>query len=328
MDRRTFITNVARGLVAVPLAVHAQQPGKIYRIGYLSAAAPDVSATVIDAFRQGLRERGWIEGRNIVIEFRWARGKLDLLPELASELVRMNVDVLVAAPTPPAMAASKATRTIPIVVIGVNDPVGLGLVSSLARPGGNVTGLTYSVGQEIYGKQLALLKEVAPKAKRVAVLWNPDISTLAPTIKDVHAAARSLELKLQPLEARGPAELESAFSAMARERVDGLLVIVDSVFSFHRAQLVDLAARSRLPAAYTNRQPVEAGGLMSYGPSFADLWHRAAGYVDRILKGAKPGDLPFEQPTKYELVVNLKTAKAFGLTIPQSVILRADEVIE
>jgi len=328
MDRRTFITNVARGLVAVPLAVQAQQPGKIYRIGYLSAAAPDVSATVIDAFRQGLRERGWIEGRNIVIEFRWARGKLDLLPELASELVRMNVDVLVAAPTPPAMAASKATRTIPIVVIGVNDPVGLGLVSSLARPGGNVTGLTYSVGQEIYGKQLALLKEVAPKAKRVAVLWNPDISTLAPTIKDVHAAARSLELKLQPLEARGPAELESAFSAMARERVDGLLVIVDSVFSFHRAQLVDLAARSRLPAAYTNRQPVEAGGLMSYGPSFADLWHRAAGYVDRILKGAKPGDLPFEQPTKYELVVNLKTAKAFGLTIPQSVILRADEVIE
>jgi putative ABC transport system substrate-binding protein len=328
MDRRTFITNVARGLVAVPLAVQAQQPGKIYRIGYLSAAAPDVSATVIDAFRQGLRERGWIEGRNIVIEFRWARGKLDLLPELASELVRMNVDVLVAAPTPPAMAASKATRTIPIVVIGVNDPVGLGLVSSLARPGGNVTGLTYSVGQEIYGKQLALLKEVAPKAKRVAVLWNPDISTLAPTIKDVHAAARSLELKLQPLEARGPAELESAFSAMARERVDGLLVIVDSVFSFHRAQLVDLAARSRLPAAYTNRQPVEAGGLMSYGPSFADLWHRAAGYVDRILKGAKPGDLPFEQPTKYELVVNLKTAKAFGLTIPQSVILRADQVIE
>jgi putative ABC transport system substrate-binding protein len=328
MDRRTFITNVARGLVAVPLAVQAQQPGKIYRIGYLSAAAPDVSATVIDAFRQGLRERGWIEGRNIVIEFRWARGKLDLLPELASELVRMNVDVLVAAPTPPAMAASKATRTIPIVVIGVNDPVGLGLVSSLARPGGNVTGLTYSVGQEIYGKQLALLKEVAPKAKRVAVLWNPDISTLAPTIKDVHAAARSLELKLQPLEARGPAELESAFSAMARERVDGLLVIVDSVFSFHRAQLVDLAARSRLPAAYTNRQPVEAGGLMSYGPSFADLWHRAAGYVDRILKGAKPGDLPFEQPTKYELVVNLKTARALGITIPQSVILRADQVIE
>jgi putative ABC transport system substrate-binding protein len=328
MDRRTFITNVARGLVAVPLATQAQQAGKIYRIGYLSAAAPDVSATVIDAFRQGLRERGWVEGRNIVIEYRWARGKLDLLPELASELVRMNVDVLVAAPTPPAMAASKATRIIPIVVIGVGDPVGLGLVSSLARPGGNVTGLSYSVGQEIYGKQLALLKEVAPKAKRVAVLWNPDVATLAPTMREVNVAARLLELKLQPLEARGPADFESAFAAMARERAEGVLVIVDPVFSFHRVQLAELAGRSRLPAAYTNRQPVEAGGLMSYGPSFPDLWHRAAGYVDRILKGAKPGDLPFEQPTKYELVINLRTARALGLTIPQSVILWADQVIE
>ena len=312
----------------MPVAVDAQPAGKVYRIGYLSTAAPDVSTTVIGAFREGLRERGWVEGRNLVIEYRWAQGKLDLLPELASELVRSDVDVLVAAPTPPATAASKATRTIPIVMIGVNDPVGLGLVSSLARPGGNVTGLSYSVGHEIYGKQLALLKEVAPKAKRVAVLWNPDVTTLAPSMREVSVAARSLELQLQPLGARGPSEFESAFAAMARERAEGILVIVDPVFSFHRSQLADFAARSRLPAAYTNRQAVEAGGLMSYGPSFPDLWRRAAGYVDRILKGAKPADLPVEQPTKFELVINLKTAKALGITIPQKVLARADELIE
>jgi putative ABC transport system substrate-binding protein len=328
MDRRTFITNVARGLVAVPLATQAQQAGRVYRIGYLSAAAPAVSATVIDAFRQGLRERGWVEGKNFVIDYRFAEGHYDRLPDLAAELVRLNMDVIVAAPTPPAMAASKATRTIPIVMIGVNDPVGLRLVSSLARPGGNVTGLSYSVGQEIYGKQLALLKEVAPKAKRVAILWNPDVTSLTPTMREVSVAARSLELQLQPLGARDPAEFGAAFAAMAKERADGILVIVDPVFSLHRTQLAALAARSRLPAAYTNRQLVEAGGLMAYGPSFRDLWWRAAMYVDKILKGAKPADLPVEQPTKFELVINLKTAKALGLTIPPALVQRADEVIQ
>jgi putative tryptophan/tyrosine transport system substrate-binding protein len=207
------------------------------------------------------------------------------------------------------------------------DPVGQGLTASLARPGGNVTGLSYSVGQEIFGKQLALLKEAVPKVHRVAVVWNPTISGLAPAIGEVKIAARALGLQVLVLEVRGPNDFDTAF-AMAKERVGGLLVLVDSMFSFHRTRLADLAAKNRLPAVYTNRLPVEVGGLMSYGPSFSDLWRRAAGYVDRILKGSKPGDLPVEQPTKFELVINLKTAKALGLTIPQSLLLRADQVID
>jgi len=329
MDRRTFLFVSALGALSVPHVAGAQQVGKVYRVGYLATGSSSSSRYVIEAFREGLRERGWVEGQNIVIDYRFAEGRYDRLPDLAAELVRLKVDVIVAAPSPPAAAAKNATGTIPIVMIGAGaDPVGQGLVASLARPGGNVTGLSYSVGQEIFGKQLALLTEAVPKIRRVAVLWNPAISGQAPAIEDVKVAARALGVQLQVLEARGPDDFDRAFAAMAKERVGALLVLVDSMFSFHGTRLAGLAAKNRLPAAYTNRLLVEVGGLMSYGPSFSDLWRRAAGYVDRILKGAKPADLPVEQPTRYELVLNLKTAKALGLTFPSSLLGRADEVIQ
>jgi putative tryptophan/tyrosine transport system substrate-binding protein len=324
MNRRAFVTGLG-AVLAAPLRGEAQEAGKVYRVGYLSAGS---STSVVEAFREGLREHGWVEGQNLVIEYRYAEGAYDRLPDLAAELVRLKVDVIVASPSPPAAAAKNATATIPIVMIGAGaDPVGQGLTASLARPGGNVTGLSYSVGQEIFGKQLALLKEAIPKVHRAAVVWNPAISGLAPAIGEVKIAARALGLQILVLEVRGPNDFDTAF-AMAKERVGGLLVLVDSMFSFHRTRLADLAAKNRLPAVYTNRLPVEVGGLMSYGPSFSDLWRRAAGYVDRILKGSKPGDLPVEQPTKFELVINLKTAKALGLTIPPSLLRRVDQVIE
>jgi ABC-type uncharacterized transport system substrate-binding protein len=327
IDRRAFITGVGCALVTAPVSAGAQA-GKVYRIGYLAGGSSDTSRYTIEAFRQGLRELGWVEGQNIVIDYRFGEGSLDRLPDLAAELVRLKVNVVVAAPSPPAAAARKATATIPIVMIGGGDPVGQGLIASLARPGGNVTGLAYFVGQGIFGKQLALLKEAVPKVRRVAVLWNPAIPTLAPVIGEVKVAAQSLGLQLQPFEARGPSDFDRAFAAMARQRTEALLVITDSTFTTHRTRLADLAIKGRLPSAYTNRQPVDAGGLMSYGPSFADLWRRAAGYVDKILKGAKPADLPVEQPTKFELVINLKTARALGLMLPPSLLGRADEVIQ
>jgi putative ABC transport system substrate-binding protein len=282
----------------------------------------------LDAFRQGLRELGWVEGQNIVIDYRFAEGRFDRLPDLAAELVRLKVDIIVAATTPAAAAAKKATETIPIVMISVGDPVGLGLIASLARPGGNATGLSYSVGLETIGKGLELLKETVPKVRRVAILSNPANPFQPLAISEVNVAARSLGLQLQLLEARGPNDFDGAFAAMATERVGALLVVADSMFLLHRTRLADLAARSRLPAAYGTRENVEAGGLMSYGASVRDLYRRSAAYVDKILKGAKPGDLPVEQPTKFELVINLKAAKALGLTIPPSVLGRADEVIQ
>jgi len=282
----------------------------------------------LDAFRQGLRELGWVEGQNLVIDYRSAEGKLDRLPDLAAELVRLKVDIIVAVPTPAAAAAKNAIETIPIVMIGVGDPVGTGLIASLARPGGNATGLSFSVGLEIAGKLLELLKETVPKVRRVAILSNPANPVQPLLIREVNVAARSLGVQLQHLEARGPNEFDGAFAAMAKERVGALLIVADGMLIFHRTRLADLAARSRLPAAYGWREHVEAGGLMSYGPSLRDLFRRAATYVDKILKGAKPADLPVEQPTKFELVINLKTAKALGLTIPQSVLGRADQVIE
>jgi putative ABC transport system substrate-binding protein len=283
----------------------------------------------VDAFRQGLRELGWAEGRNIVIDYRFAEGRLDRLPDLAAELVRLKVDIIVAQATPGAAAAKNATETIPIVMVPVGDPVGLGLIASLARPGGNVTGVSYSVGGlEIAGKQLELLKETLPKVRRVAVLSNPANPAHALVIRELNVAARSLGVQLQLLEARGPNEFDGAFAAMATERVGALLVVADTMFVLQRTRLADLAARSRLPAAYGWREHVEAGGLMSYGPSLRDLFRRSATFVDRILKGAKPGDLPVEQPTKFELVINLKTAKALGLTIPPSLLSRADHISE
>jgi putative ABC transport system substrate-binding protein len=277
---------------------------------------------------QGLRELGWVDGKNIVIEYRWAEGRADRLPDLAAELVRLKVDVIFAANTSVALAAKNATGTIPIVMATGGDPVGLGLVASLARPGGNVTGLSFSVGMETVGKGLELLKETVPKVRRVAVLSNPANPSHALAIKNVSDAARAVRMQLQLLEARGPNEFDNAFAAMARERAEALLVVLDPFFGIHRAQLRDLAAKNRLPAMYGSREYPEAGGLMSYGADFRHNFRRSATYVDKILKGAKPADLPIEQPTRFELVINMKTAKALGLTIPQSLLLRADQVIE
>jgi putative ABC transport system substrate-binding protein len=269
-----------------------------------------------------------VDGQNIAIEYRFAEGRLERLPELAVELVRLKVDVILATSSPPALAAKNATRTIPIVMATSADPVGLGLVASLAWPGGNVTGLSFSVGLDVAGKELELLKETVPNVRRVAVLSNSGNPGNALALENVKTRARSLGVQLQILEARGPNELESAFKAMARERAEAFLVIPDSVFGFHRDRIQELAAKNRLPAMYGLREHTEAGGLMSYAVDLRDSLRRSATYVDKILKGAKPADLPIEQPTKYELIINLKTAKALGLTIPPSVLARADEVIE
>ncbi len=272
---------------------------------------------------------GWVEGQNIVIEYRYAEGRIDRLPGLAEELVRLKVDVIAASPTPSVIAARNASRTIPIVGMSLTEPVALGLVASLARPGGNITGITYSVDADIFGKQLELLKEVVPKVRRVAALTNPSGTPAYPlTLSNVKAAARTLGLQLQLHEAREPGEFDRAFAAMAKERAVALLVFGDPMFFLHRARLADLALKNRLPSMSTQWQWVEAGGLIAYGPNLPDLWRRAATYVDKILKGARPADLPIEQPTKFELVINLKTARALGLAIPQPLLLRADEVIQ
>src|SRR6266545_4757340 len=329
VNRRSFITLLGGAAAAWPQAARAQQQaGKVPRIGFLGLTSPSDRPSLLDAFRQGLRELGWVEGQNIVIDYRHAEGRVDRLPDLAAELVRLKVDLIVSGGTQGVTAAKNATETIPIVMIAVRDPVGTGLIASLARPGGNVTGVSGYAGLETVAKQLELLKEPLPKIRRVAILSNPANAYHQLAVREVNVAARSLGVQLQLLEARGPNEFDGAFAAMAKERVGALLVLSDGIFSSHRTRLADLAARSRLPAAYGNRESVEAGGLMSYGPSFLDLFRRAATFVDKILKGAKPGDLPVEQPTKYELVINLKTAKALGLTIPPSLLLRADQVIE
>ena len=328
VGRRRFMGALAGTLLAAPLAAEAQQAGKVHRIGYLTGGLSTDRPHLIEAFRQGLRELGWVEGQNIIIEYRYAEGRFDRLPDLAAELVRLKVDIIVAVATPASAAAKNATGTIPIVGISLGDPVGTGLIASLARPGGNVTGVSYSVGVETIGKGLELLKEIVPNVRRVAILSNPGNPLYAPAVRDVKVAARSLGVQLQLLEARGPTEFDGAFAAMAKERVGGLFVVADTMFNLHRARLVELAAKSRLPAAYGTRDAVEAGGLMSYGPSLPDLFRRGATYVDKILRGAKPADLPVEQPISFELVLNLKTAKVLGLTIPPTLLARVDEAIE
>jgi putative ABC transport system substrate-binding protein len=310
---------------AVAFVAHAQPTGKVYRIGLLLSGPGDSPG--VEAFRQGLRELGWIEGRNMVIDYRVAEGgNVDQLSGLADELVRLNVDVIAAGPTPPVLAAKKVTGTIPIVMMGAAEPVALGLIASFARPGGNVTGLSWSVSLEIIAKGLELLRETVPTIRRVAILWNPANPAQAIAIGELKVAARSLGLQLEFVEARGPEEFDSAFATMARRRVEALLVVADAVYVVHRARLADLEARSRLPTIHGLRQNVDAGSLMSYGPSTVATWQRATYFVDKILKGAKPADLPVEQPAKYELVINRKTARALGLTIPQALLLRADQV--
>jgi ABC-type uncharacterized transport system substrate-binding protein len=326
--RREFIALVC-GAIWCPTAVRAQQQtGKVPRVGYLRLTSASDRPRLLDTFRQGLRELRWIEGQNIVIDYRFAEDRLDRLSDLAAELVRLKVDVIVSAGTQGVTAAKNATETIPIVMIGVRDPVGTGLIASLARPGGNVTGVSGSAGLEIVAKQLELLKETIPKIRRVAILSNPGNAYHQLAIREVNVAARSLGVQLQVLEARGPNEFDGAFAAMVKERVGALVVLSDIIFNNHQTRLADLATRSRLPTAYGVRESVEAGGLMSYGPSFLDFYHRSAAYVDKILKGDKPADLPVEQPTKFELVINLKTARAIGVTVPPALLARADEVIE
>jgi putative ABC transport system substrate-binding protein len=320
---------VTLGILAAPLAAAAQQPaGKVPRIGYLAPSSPsDATPGFVGAFRQGLRDLGYVEGKNIVIEYRSAEGKQERLPDLAAELVRLKVDIIVATTTSVALATKNATRTIPIVGVLVADPVGMGLVASLARPGGNITG-TSAFGIEIGAKQLELLKETVPRISRVAVLYNPAGGYSGPLLRELEGAARTLGVQLQLLEIRSPNELDRAFSAMTKERAGALFVPGDAMLLVHRTQIAELAARSRLPALYGLRQHVEAGGLMSYSANFSDLFRRAATYVDKILKGTKPADLPVEQPTRFELIINLKTAKALGISIPPSVLIRADKVIE
>ena len=305
---------------------NAQQPAKVPRIGFLSSLSPAAVSARMDAFRQGLRELGYVEGKNIVIESRWAEGKTERLPELAAELVRLKVDVIVTGGPSVNRFAKEATVTIPIVLAFDNDPVGNGFAASLARPGGNVTGLS-ALSPEISGKQLELLKEIVPTLSRVAVLGNSAEPANALVLREVELAAGALGVKLQYLDVLGPKDIETAFRAASKGRADAVLVLLSPVVISHRTQLVEIALRSRLPAIYFRPEFVEDGGLMSYATSFADLSRRAATYVDKILKGTKPADLPVEQPTKFELVINLKAAKQIGLTIPPNVLAQADKVI-
>ena len=305
----------------------AQQPTKVPRIGFLHGASASAIAARIEAFRQGLRELGYVEGKNIVIEWRYAEGKLDRLPALAAELVRLKVDVIVTAGPAATRAAKEATSTIPIVMTQDADPVGSGFVASLARPGGNITGLS-TLAPELSGKRLELLKEIIPKLSRVAVLGTSTIPGNAQALREVELAAEAFGVKLQYLDVLGPKDIETAFRAASKGRADAVLVLAGGVAQCSRTQIAELAVKSRLPAIYDRPEYVEAGGLMTYGANFTDLDRRAATYVDKILKGAKPADLPVEQPTKFELIINLKAAKQIGLTIPPNVLARADKVIK
>jgi len=327
------VVALALGICAAPLAAEAQQPAKVPRIGFLGTVPTNPQ---YEALLQGLHELGYVEGQNMAIERRYSEGRAERLPDLVAEVVRLKVDVIIVdACGAPLNAASQATSTIPIVVAACNDDlVATGLISSLARPGGNITGLS-ELTPELGAKRLELLKEVVPKVRRVAVLWNPAYSErFGPSFRfwtsdwvEVRSAAQALGMTLQPVEIRGPDDFDAAFSAMTRERAEALIAFSDPLFVLHRKQIADLAAKHRLPAVYAYREVVDAGGLLSYGPSLSDLFRRAAVYVGKILKGAKPADLPMEQPTKFELVINFKTAKALGLTIPQSLLVRADQVI-
>jgi ABC-type uncharacterized transport system substrate-binding protein len=324
-DRRRFVTGLGL-LLASPLVAQAQPAGKVPRVGFLFYGSPG-PAREIDAFRRGLRELGYIEGQNIGIEYRFASGQVERLPELAAELVRLKVDVIVAPATPAALAAKQATSRIPIVFAVVADAVGAGLIANFARPGGNITGLTSS-SAELGGKRLELLKQVVARASRVAVLYNPADRSNVLVLKQLQDSVPTLGLTLQPLEVREPREFEGAFLAMTRERAHAMFGVAGALTNEHNKVLVDLAAKHRIPAMWGHRQFVDAGGLMSYAVNLYDQNRQAAVFVDKILKGAKPGDLPVEQPTRYELVINLKTAKALRLTVAQSLLLQADQVIE
>jgi putative ABC transport system substrate-binding protein len=323
--RREFIAALS-GTVAWPLAARAQQPPKVSRIGFLGNSTAALESNLIGAFREGLRELGYEEGRSIVIEYRWAEGMYEHFPDLIAELIALNVDVIVTAGTPAALAVKKATTSIPLVMIAVGEPVETGLVASLARPGGNATGVR-SLSSGIAGKRLELLREVVPSISRIAVLWNSSSPIMVIQEEETRAATEVLGMKMLSLGVRTLEEIEEAFAAIVRDRPGALLVLADRLFLHHRRRIIDFAIEQRLPV-HAYRELVEIGGLMSYGPDYADLHRRAAAYVDKILKGAKPADLPIERPVKFVLVLNLKAAKALGLTVPPSVMIRADELIE
>ena len=327
MIRRIVVCLLITSLLHTVPPAEAQQPAKVPRIGFLAAPFPSSYTARIEAFRQGLRELGYVEGKNIVIEYRYAEGKLDRLPTLAAELVRLRVAVIVTGGSTNTRAAKEATATIPIVMSQDGDPVANGFVASLARPGGNITGLS-NLAPELSGKRLELLKEIVPRLSRVAVLGTSTNPGTAQVLKETELAARAFGVKLQYLDVLSSKDIETAFRAAGKERADAVLVLAGSIFASHRTQVVDLAEKSRLPAIYSRREDVEARGLMSYGVSQPDLDRRAATYVDKILKGAKPADLPVEQPKKFEFIINLKAAKQIGLTIPPNVLVRADKVIK
>ena len=327
MDRRTFIGGVAGGVLGAPFTLLAQQSGKVPRIGLLARTSAESLSPLLDSFRQGLRDLGWIEGKTISIEYQFGDGQLSRLGELAAELVRRNVDVIVTVDTPPTQAAQKATSTIPIVIAVSADPVGAGLVTSLAHPGGNTTGLSLlAPGSD--QKNLELLKEALPKARRVAMIWDPNNRGMTLRLTAIQAAAPKLEMEIQSIAAGGPDDLAGALTAAAKKPPDALIVL-SPIYAAYRNEIVNFTTKTRVPLIFdTKGLAGEPGALLSYGVDLAVLFRRAAGYVDKILKGAKPGNLPIEQPTKFELVINLKTAIALGLTIPQSLLLRADDVIE
>jgi putative ABC transport system substrate-binding protein len=326
MIKKILLVAFCSMLLAPCFPAQAQQPTKVPRIGYVDAGSPATTGHRVEAFMQGLRELGYVDGRNIVIEYRWAEGKLEHLPGFLADLVHAKVDVIVSSATPAIRIAKEQTSTIPIVMAGVTDPVANGFVTSLAQPGGNVTGLTH-LSPDLTGKRLELLKEVVPALLRVAVLWNPNQPGQPIAFKDMQAAAQALKVILISMEARNREEIEKVLSGAGKERPQALFELPDPLIFVNRKLITEFAAKHRLPAMYSFREYVDAGGLMSYGTSFPGLFHRAATYVDKILKGAKPADLPVEQPTKFELIINLKAAKQIGLTIPSSVLARADRVI-
>jgi ABC-type uncharacterized transport system substrate-binding protein len=325
-SRRTFLATVTGSLLTTRLDAAAQQAGKVYRIGFLWDT-PAVWPHALEAFRQGLRDLGWVEGQNIIVEYRWTEGRFDRLPSLVEELVRLKVDLIVAPTSIYTGAAKRATSTIPIVFASHADPIGSGHVASLAHPSTNATGLTI-IMSETMAKSLELLKSTVPRLTRVAVIWDPATPSHKPVLKAVEAVGPALGLRLQPLAVRSTTEFVNAFSAMVRERADAVLVLSTPLFMGGATRLAELALTHKLPTMFGPREHVEAGGLLSYSPDRADLYRRAAAYVDKILKGANPADLPVQQATKFELVINLKTAKAIGLTIPQAVLARADHIIE
>jgi putative ABC transport system substrate-binding protein len=326
LKRRELITLLGGAAVSWPLAARAQK-GNVRRIGFLGNSTATLEANLVGPFRAGLRDHGYEEGKNIHIEYRWADGKYERLPALIAELITSKVEVIVTAGTPASLAVKKTASSIPLVMIAVGEPVATGLVASLARPGGNITGVT-SISPEIEGKRLELLKEIAPNISHIAVLWNASSPVQVIQERETRAAAQALGMQMLSLGVRTLEEIEEAFTTILREKPSALFVLADRLFLHHRQRIMDFAVQNRLPGVQAYRELVEAGGLMSYGPSYAGMHRRAAYFVDRILKGTNPGELPVERPSTFELVLNVKAAKALALSIPQSIILRADEVIE